>query len=169
MIKGLQYLLPDSLELDHWVRELLEDSRESFHSKLRHHHSGDSEPLPPSPKTEAFVFWWQLFTGSLLVLFFLSSITHFAQYYQLVVDREDSNVLRRRLPHKTRMEIQSPNSGKLMLPTPTLLVKARVVTPPSDSSEADSGEAAGRSPRRDSSQQKIIFSPASVSEHKKVA
>lgn len=123
MILGLQFLIPDGLHLDHTVREIIEESRENFHNKIR---PGASEQHA-SASSEAFVFWWQLFTGTLLGLFFLSCVTHFAQYYQLTVDRNDSHKLRKRLPHATRLELASPQSGKLRLPLPTPLVKAKAV------------------------------------------
>lgn len=87
--------------------------------------AADSVPSVPSVASsgsstaEYMMFWWQLFMTTLLVLFFLSCISQFAQYYQLTLDREDSNKLRKRLPHAIRQLIASPNSGKLKLPPPT--------------------------------------------------
>lgn len=56
--------------------------------------------------------------------FFLSCISHFAQYYQMTLDQEDSNKLRRRLPNSVRLELASPTSGRLKLPPPTPLTAA---------------------------------------------
>jgi hypothetical protein len=130
VIRGVQYIIPDKFQLDHIVREILEESKESFHNKIRV--SPDLSSSVTSPSI-AFGFWWQLFTGSLLGVFFLSCITHFAQYYQLVIDREDSNKLRKRLPPAARREIASPVSGNLKLPPPTPLLKTSRRAPESSS------------------------------------
>ena len=53
-------------------------------------------------------FWWKVFMASLLCLFFLSCISHFAQYYQLTVDQDDSRKLRKRLPNAVKLELTSP-------------------------------------------------------------
>lgn len=66
-----------------------------------------------------FSIWWKFIMTSLLLAFFLSCISHFAQYYQMTLDQEDSNKLRRRLPNSVRLELASPTSGRLKLPPPT--------------------------------------------------
>ena len=70
-----------------------------------------------------FMLWWKFIMTSLLLAFFLSCISHFAQYYQMTLDQEDSNKLRRRLPNSVRLELASPTSGRLKLPPPTPLTK----------------------------------------------
>jgi hypothetical protein len=68
--------------------------------------------------------WWGVIMTAFLVAFFLSCISHFAQYYQMTLDQADSNKLRRRLPHSVRLELASPTSGRLKLPPPTPLTAA---------------------------------------------
>lgn len=123
MIRLLQRLSPDTLQLDHYIRQVLEESRESFHKNV---HKGSAEDNADSEGIgQAFTFWWQIFMTSVLTMFFLSCISHFAQFYQLTLDQEDSNKLRRRLPHNVRDEIISPNSGRLKLPPPTPVTARR--------------------------------------------
>lgn len=71
-----------------------------------------------------FKMWWGVIMTAFLAAFFLSCISHFAQYYQMTLDQEDSNKLRRRLPHSVRLELASPTSGRLKLPPPTPLTAA---------------------------------------------
>jgi hypothetical protein len=68
--------------------------------------------------------WWGVIMTVFLAAFFLSCISHFAQYYQMTLDQEDSNKLRRRLPNSVRLELASPTSGRLKLPPPTPLTAA---------------------------------------------
>lgn len=123
MINLLQRLTPDSLQLDHYIRQALEESRESFHKNV---HKGEAvDEAGGGGIGQAFMFWWQIFMTSVLTMFFLSCISHFAQFYQLTLDQEDSNKLRRRLPNNVRDQIISPNSGRLKLPPPTPVTARR--------------------------------------------
>ena len=70
---------------------------------------------------DIFGLWWKLFMTILLLGFFIGCISHFAQYYQMTIDQEDSNKLRQRLPHNVKAELTSPNSGRLKLPPPTAM------------------------------------------------
>ncbi|RYG67140.1 hypothetical protein EON64_08115 [archaeon] len=126
LIGWLQFLSPDGLGWDQAIRQVLQDSKHSFHSRM---HSRDATHADAadgsSASTELFSVWWHLFTSSLLTLFLLSCVSHFAQYYQLLLDKEDSNQLRKRLPHATRLELSSPSTGRLKLPAPTPVLKMR--------------------------------------------
>lgn len=73
---------------------------------------------------ELFSLWWKFIMTALLLAFFVSCISHFAQYYQMTLDQEDSNKLRRRLPNSVRLELASPTSGRLKLPPPTPVTAA---------------------------------------------
>jgi hypothetical protein len=121
IIVFLQNICPDSLQLDQSIRQLLTESRESFHRNAR----GDTIESESSPLAATMMFWWQIFMTSVLTMFFLSLISHFAQYYQVTLDQEDSNILRRRLPHNVRCKIISPISGRLRLPLPTPMTKRK--------------------------------------------
>lgn len=126
LIGWLQFLSPDGLGWDQAIRQILQDSKQSFHSRMHSPESADSGASDSSSaSTELFSFWWHLFTSSLLTLFLLSCVSHFAQYYQLLLDKEDSNQLRKRLPHATRLELSSPSTGRLKLPAPTPVLKMR--------------------------------------------
>lgn len=57
----------------------------------------------------------------LLFTFFLSCISHFAQYYQLLIDTEEINKLKNGLPTNVKNELTSPNSGMIRLPAPSSL------------------------------------------------
>jgi hypothetical protein len=115
MIRVLQILAPDNFHLDQAIRSTLEQFRESFHQKLNPSTSGVAS-------TEGHIaFWWKVFMSLLIFSFFLSCISHFAQYYQLIIDQEDSLTLRDRLLKDVKLDITSPNSGRLKLPPPTPL------------------------------------------------
>lgn len=121
-IRLLEYITPDSLILDKTLRLAVEEGRDSFRSI--------SKPTPDvSSKATRMTsgviiaFWWKVFMASLLCLFFLSCISHFAQYYQLTVDQDDSRKLRKRLPTAVKLELTSPVSGRLKLPPPTPMEK----------------------------------------------
>lgn len=120
IIVFLQQLCPDNLQLDMHIRQIITESRESFHRKVTDQQSEDES----SALSSTFMFWWQIFMMCVLTLFFLSLVSHFAQYYQMTIDQADSNKLRRRLPHNIRAEIASPLSGRLKLPPPTPLKRA---------------------------------------------
>ena len=71
---------------------------------------------------------WGYVMSFFLIAFFVSCFSHFAQYYQMTLDQDDSNKLRKRLPHSVRLELQSPTSGRLKLPPPTPLTVAYAKT-----------------------------------------
>ncbi len=122
IILFLQQLCPDSIKFDDYIRQIVVESRESFHRNVK---GAGKENVQSSAAATTFLFWWQIFMSSLLAAFFLSLISHFAQYYQMTLDQEDSNRLRKRLPQNIRAEIVSPQSGRLKLPPPTPLKKNR--------------------------------------------
>jgi hypothetical protein len=133
-------MAPDSLQIDHTIRKLLEEGRGSF-QQFSTTSSNVSAPGPRYTSTsayfsfpdlhfssvsEAFSFYWQIvFMRSILLLFLLSCITQFAQYYQLILDREDSQKLRERLPRQIIDDIKSPISGQLKLPPPSTRKKRK--------------------------------------------
>jgi len=142
LIRGLQALLPDQLHLDAMIREALEEGRESFRAIGQNQGQGvivdgnvvidsnvagsvaGSENMVTSAENEAslgsyMMIWWRFIMTFFLLAFFLSCISHFAQYYQMTLDQDDSNKLRRRLPNSVRLELASPTSGRLKLPPPT--------------------------------------------------
>lgn len=123
IIVFLQQICPDSLQIDHYIRQIITESRESFHRNVKG--AAEEEQVKSSEAATTFMFWWQIFMTSLLTAFFLSLISHFAQYYQMTLDQEDSNKLRRRLPTNVRDEIASPSSGRLRLPVPTPMKNKR--------------------------------------------
>lgn len=79
----------------------------------------NSESQQPLTTGAVFMVWWKVLMTLLLLGFFVSCLSHFAQYYQMILDQEDSQLLRRRLPKGVRLELSSPTSGKLKLPPPT--------------------------------------------------
>ena len=144
LIRGLQALLPDQLHLDAMIREALEEGRESFRAIGQNQGQGQgvivdgnvvidsnlassvagSASIGTSAENEAslgsyMMIWWRFIMTFFLLAFFLSCISHFAQYYQMTLDQDDSNKLRRRLPNSVRLELASPTSGRLKLPPPT--------------------------------------------------
>ena len=144
LIRGLQALLPDQLHLDAMIREALEEGRESFRAIGQNQGPGQgvivdgnviidsslagsvagSASMGTSAENEAslgsyMMIWWRFIMTFFLLAFFLSCISHFAQYYQMTLDQDDSNKLRRRLPNSVRLELASPTSGRLKLPPPT--------------------------------------------------
>jgi hypothetical protein len=114
----IQYFSPDSLRLDGKIRQIFEEGRESFQNLNNNVATTKSDPETHTTG-ELFMFWWQIFMASLLCVFFVSCISHFAQYYQMTVDQDDSNKLRKRLPSNVRLDILSPGTGRLKLPPPT--------------------------------------------------
>lgn len=110
-------MTPDALGLDKMIREVLIEGRANFHNLGKG--IVQKKPGEPSTSGEIFVFWWQIFMASLLCAFFISCISHFAQYYQMILDQEESNLLRKKLSHKVREELSSPISGRLKLPPPS--------------------------------------------------
>eukprot|EP01038_Epipyxis_sp_PR26KG_P006494 gene6494-8929_t len=116
-IRILQQLTPDALDMDKWIHEVIQDSRESFQQLSKGNIIKDDNS---SKAADIFMFWWQTFMAFFLFAFFISCISHFAQHYQMMVDQDDSNKLRKRLPAHIRAELTSPSSGRLKLPTPII-------------------------------------------------
>ena len=117
-IELLQYLTPDSFQVDEAIRDVLEEGRASF----QQNQDGivkQSENNEPSLAAN-IMFYWQLFMAILLLSFAASCISQFAQYYQMTLDHEESNKLRALLPPSVQEQLRSPNgSGRLILPPPT--------------------------------------------------
>lgn len=104
LIEVLQYLAPDSLQIDKSIHDTLHDL------KLAAHHSNtatasstlasDVSALAPKGSTsspavaaeasggalETFLFLWQMLMMTVLAFFVISLIQHFAQYYQSTID-----------------------------------------------------------------------------------
>jgi hypothetical protein len=137
----LQGFAPDRLHIDHTIRNVLEDIQESFHDHIERQEDGTSIVVPKVSSSEGSLifFWWKIFMVLLLSSFFLTCISHFAQYYQLILDRNDSELLRKRLHHKDRQQLTSPSSGRLKLPPPTPR-KASQLTEDRDHTEESSTE-----------------------------
>ena len=118
MIQFLQFLAPDSLQIDQAIREVIEDGRASFH-KL------DKNAAPKTPSKHsglgmALMMYWQIFMSLLLLSFFLSCISQFAQYYQLTLDQQESELMREKLPTSIKKMLSSPKTGRFKLPPPSL-------------------------------------------------
>ena len=94
------------------LAQVLEEGRASFQNM---------NPAEESSSAASNVlFWWQLFTGTLLFSFALSCVSQFAQFYQMTIDQEASDKLREHLPPSVRTSLLSPGgSGRLVLPPPT--------------------------------------------------
>lgn len=152
IIRLLQHLLPDSWELDHVIRDILEQGRESFQRKL--HESQQQHQQQPnvtdpdsllassstilpndasqqhphnSALSEQLMILWNIFMTLVLTTFFLSCLAEFAQCYQRVLDDKDAQILRQRVPPHIVEQIASPNSGRWHLPAPTPLKTLRKV------------------------------------------
>lgn len=121
LIQLLQQLTPDSLHCDKIIREVLEESRNSFHKQVTESMSaaeiisknGDSYSynskkvgggsLSSASKSSSssianqVFFWWQMFMAFILLSFFLSCVSHFAQYHQLTLDNEEIRKLKKQL------------------------------------------------------------------------
>jgi hypothetical protein len=152
-------MAPDSLQIDQTIRKLLEEGRGTFQqfSTASSNVSMPSQHFVPSsssaaaatsafysflPKlqfaslSEAFAYYWQsVCMPSILLIFLLSCITQFAQYYQLILDREESQKLRERIPHQIMDDIKSP-CGRLKLPPPTPTKKRKNSIPKNPSVES---------------------------------
>jgi nitrate/nitrite transporter NarK len=80
--------------------QVLEEGRASFQNM---------NPAEESSSAASNVlFWWQLFTGTLLFSFALSCVSQFAQFYQMTIDQEASDKLREHLPPSVRTSLLSP-------------------------------------------------------------
>lgn len=133
LIRTLQQISPDQLHLDQCIREVIEEGRESFKNfgKTNNNKSVHEEKEITLSTGVLFMVWWKVVMILLISVFFLSCISHFAQYYQMTIDQADSNMLRKRLPTSVRLELVSPNTGRLKLPPPTpttIKVKSNIVS-----------------------------------------
>ena len=119
----MQQLSPDYLQCDKIIRDVLEESRNSFHKQLNSNlKSGDAATVMEIVKRngDSYVistktsnnnnnniahhsyanqvfFWWQFLMGVILISFFISCISHFAQYHQLQVDEAEIKKLKHKL------------------------------------------------------------------------
>lgn len=121
-IQLVEYLTPDRLNIDKMLRAAIEEGRDSFKDMVTPGKEVDPDKHAAEDKLSSSAilqFWWKLFLFSLLSIFFVSCISHFAQYYQLRIDQEDSKKLRKKLPHSVLSELMSPATGRLRLPPPT--------------------------------------------------
>ena len=126
LIQLLQRLAPDGLNIDQLIREVLEETKSSFENMSKGEIKKKSTVGEATPG-EIFFFYWQILMVALLMAFLLSCISHFAQYYQLILDTEVSRKLRSRLPSRYMgNEFTSPKSGRLILPPPTPAVRKGV-------------------------------------------
>ena len=83
--------------------QVLEEGRASFQNM---------NPAEESSSAASNVlFWWQLFTGTLLFSFALSCVSQFAQFYQMTIDQEASDKLREHLPPSVRTSLLSPGQS----------------------------------------------------------
>lgn len=134
IIRIIQHLLPDSWELDQAIRDLLEQGRESFQRKI---HETDADRAAAaaaaasgasqSQLSEQLMGLWNIFMTFVLTTFFLSCLAEFAQCYQRVLDDQDAQILRHRVPPHIVEQIASPTSGRWHLPAPTPLKTLRKV------------------------------------------
>lgn len=112
----LQKLTPDSLHVDQTIREVLEESRASFHKN----HPMTKSSAPPVPQEHhlhlaaILMFWWQIVMAVILFSFLMSCISQFAQFYQLTLDNEELTVLRQKLSNqaKSAQECFASSSAK---------------------------------------------------------
>jgi len=130
LILVLQQCSPDQLHLDQMIREVLEEARNGFKTIGTATAAGGSggttnssnratAKVPSSASGSLFSVCWRVLVTVLLTAFVLSCIGHFAQYYQMQLDQQDSEKLRLRLPSKVREALVSPSTGRLKLPPPT--------------------------------------------------
>ena len=132
LIQSMQYLAPDSLQIDQMIREAMEEGRESFKKNVDKDTAAVAAAAAAASSSaavsagELFMFYWQMLMASLLLAFALSCISHFAQFHQMLLDQEASQKLRNRLPASVRQDITSPVSGRLILPPPSTKKKLTV-------------------------------------------
>lgn len=135
IIRILQRLSPDHLDMDTAIREVLEQGRESFQRKIPHRSTTQEPVIIPAEAaavgtgssniSEQVFFAWQLFMAAVLVTFALSCFSEFAQYYQRVLDSKVIDKLKLRLPESVLKEILSP-SGRMHLPPPRSSKRSRL-------------------------------------------
>ena len=142
LIQTLQYLAPDNWNIDGVIKEILEDMRASFQNYQSTKANDDKKG---SYSASTFLFWWQLFMGLLLFSFFVSCISQFAQHYQFLIDTEESNKLRSRLPNSVKLDLMSPTSGRLKLPPPSSHISVTTPTPHSLGSSSSSSSSSSTS------------------------
>lgn len=142
IIRILQRLSPDHLQLDSAIREILEQGRESFQRKINHHASSSNQvitPMQTSTVSEQVFLTWQLFMAAVLITFALSCVSEFAQYYQRILDDQVIQKLKLRLPESVLKEISSP-SGRIHLPPPRSSKRSRGRSSSASSAEGKSGK-----------------------------
>ena len=102
LIGMLQFLAPDSLQIDKSIHDGLQDLKLSAHhttaTSASIHSPGADSNAPtalagggegkeaPHSTVQTFMFVWQMFMILFLVFFAVSLIQHFAQYYQSILD-----------------------------------------------------------------------------------
>lgn len=136
IIRWIQHVLPDDWALDQTIRDLLEQGRESFQRKI-HEQSQDattsttassiSDTANSHALSEQVMVVWNMFMTLILTTFFLSCLAEFSQCYQRVLDDQDAQILRLRVPAYIVEQIASPTSGRWHLPAPTPLKTLRKV------------------------------------------
>ena len=148
VVRGLQSLAPDGLQLDSKIREVLEAGRAQFNraggsSSTSKGGKGGSKAAKAAATAAAasasasvggifdqLKLYWQGVMVIFLALFLLSCVTALAQHRQLLEDQKESEKMREKLTPRVRQTITSPRSGRLLLPKPTPLTsKPRLLSP----------------------------------------
>ena len=104
LIKFLQYLAPDSLDIDKFIHDTLHDLKLS----AKHGNSAVSATSKESSSTDkqgsatgsvldTFVFLWQIFMLVVLAFFVISLMQHSAQYYQSILDAVSDGTIAHRI------------------------------------------------------------------------
>eukprot|EP00606_Chrysophyceae_sp_TOSAG23-5_P000099 GSChrysophyteH2.ASY1.ANO1.368.1 assembled CDS len=123
LIGFLQWVAPDSMQVDHRIRLALEGARYSFGHLGKATDGATTATATGSggggDMGHDFKLYWQCVMGTLLTLFFANFVAAVAQFHQLQLDTIECKKLRARLPPNIRRGITSPKSGRLLLPPPT--------------------------------------------------
>lgn len=122
-ITFIQSIIPDSFNMDHIIREIIEDIKSTSHHTAinggdEKHVSSSCESPPSSSSSPKAIFLqiWGSFMTIILVCFIFSCVQQFAQYYQFVMDSQKSEMLRLKIKKEIRETLISPSSGILRLP-----------------------------------------------------
>jgi|MDTB01.3.fsa_nt_gb hypothetical protein len=138
IVRGLQSLAPDGLQIDSKIREVLEAARAQFNSAGLPSKGGGTKAVKVAASAAASTggifgqlkLYWQGVMVIFLALFLLSCVTALAQHRQLLEDQRASEKLRDKLTPRMRQTITSPRSGRLLLPKPTpLSVRPKLLSP----------------------------------------
>ena len=131
----LQNITPDSLHLDSFIREALEEIKHSSKKDISLSSSsiasaaggaagsagdvitGSTIAVAATPGSTLLYIWGTVMT-LILCYFVFSCLEQFAQYYQATLDKLKSDELRGMLPSKVLESLRSP-TGLLRLPPPT--------------------------------------------------